>query len=168
MLITVINSHDAKCHDSLFYLITVTNVLRATLQMLTLSTDRFQRIQKEAPPEYQSYLVQVTKYQAAQNCKVQRYQYPSLVLYARLKMFSNASYVCHYPSPKFNDRMPVVMINITHSFITHHYSHTLDLFWYTTLEIDIMVYIILYSIIESQIKCTINFRVIWMVLTCLN
>ncbi|CAL0304950.1 unnamed protein product [Lupinus luteus] len=37
--------------------------------MLTLSTDRFQRIQKEAPPEYQSYLVQVTKYQAAKNCK---------------------------------------------------------------------------------------------------
>ena len=38
--------------------------------MLTISTDRFQKIQKEAPLEYQSYLVQVTKYQAAQNCKV--------------------------------------------------------------------------------------------------
>jgi hypothetical protein len=38
--------------------------------MLTISTDRFQKIQKEAPVEYQSYLVQVTKYQAAQNCKV--------------------------------------------------------------------------------------------------
>ncbi|KAI9117282.1 hypothetical protein K1719_011448 [Acacia pycnantha] len=37
--------------------------------MLTLSADRFQMIQKEAPEEYQSYLVQVTKYQAAQNCK---------------------------------------------------------------------------------------------------
>ncbi|KAL1363443.1 hypothetical protein AAHE18_03G150000 [Arachis hypogaea] len=37
--------------------------------MLTLSAERFQRIQKEAPTEYQSYLVQVTKYQAAQNCK---------------------------------------------------------------------------------------------------
>ncbi|WJX96725.1 Very-long-chain aldehyde decarbonylase cer3 [Trifolium repens] len=37
--------------------------------MLTISTDRFQKIQKEAPVEYQSYLVQVTKYQAAQNCK---------------------------------------------------------------------------------------------------
>lgn len=37
--------------------------------MLTISTDRFQKIQKEAPLEYQSYLVQVTKYQAAQNCK---------------------------------------------------------------------------------------------------
>ncbi|MED6168406.1 Very-long-chain aldehyde decarbonylase cer3 [Stylosanthes scabra] len=37
--------------------------------MLTLSTERFQKIQKEAPLEYQSYLVQVTKYQAAQNCK---------------------------------------------------------------------------------------------------
>ncbi|KAI4344351.1 hypothetical protein L6164_011586 [Bauhinia variegata] len=37
--------------------------------MLTMSTERFQKIQKEAPPEYQSYLVQVTKYQAAQHCK---------------------------------------------------------------------------------------------------
>lgn len=40
------------------------------LQMLTLSADRFQRIQKEAPQEFQNYLVQVTKYQAAQHCKV--------------------------------------------------------------------------------------------------
>lgn len=38
--------------------------------MLTLSTERFEKIQKEAPVEFQSYLVQVTKYQAAQNCKV--------------------------------------------------------------------------------------------------
>lgn len=37
--------------------------------MLTLSTERFQKIQKEAPTEFQNYLVQVTKYQAAQNCK---------------------------------------------------------------------------------------------------
>ncbi|KAG1364419.1 very-long-chain aldehyde decarbonylase GL1-1 [Cocos nucifera] len=37
--------------------------------MLTLSTERFQKIQKEAPPECQHYLVQVTKYHAAQNCK---------------------------------------------------------------------------------------------------
>ncbi|XP_058765667.1 very-long-chain aldehyde decarbonylase CER3-like [Vicia villosa] len=37
--------------------------------MLTISTDRFHKIQKEAPLEFQSYLVQVTKYQAAQNCK---------------------------------------------------------------------------------------------------
>ncbi|KAL3532934.1 hypothetical protein ACH5RR_006455 [Cinchona calisaya] len=37
--------------------------------MLTLSTERFQKIQKEAPVEYEKYLVQVTKYQAAQNCK---------------------------------------------------------------------------------------------------
>lgn len=37
--------------------------------MLTLSTERFQNIQKEAPADCQSYLVQVTKYQAAQNCK---------------------------------------------------------------------------------------------------
>ncbi|MCE0481717.1 Very-long-chain aldehyde decarbonylase cer3 [Datura stramonium] len=37
--------------------------------MLTSSTERFQKIQKEAPAEYQKYLVQVTKYQAAKNCK---------------------------------------------------------------------------------------------------
>ncbi|KAL6189160.1 hypothetical protein ACLB2K_040550 [Fragaria x ananassa] len=37
--------------------------------MLTLSTERFQKVQKEAPAEFQSYLVQVTKYQAARNCK---------------------------------------------------------------------------------------------------
>ncbi|KAG1326498.1 putative protein ECERIFERUM 3 [Cocos nucifera] len=37
--------------------------------MLTLSAERFQKIQKEAPPECQHYLVQVTKYQAAQSCK---------------------------------------------------------------------------------------------------
>ncbi|CAO2841702.1 unnamed protein product [Amaranthus hypochondriacus] len=37
--------------------------------MLTLSTERFKDIQKEAPIECQKYLVQVTKYQAAKNCK---------------------------------------------------------------------------------------------------
>ncbi|KAF2575692.1 hypothetical protein F2Q70_00005373 [Brassica cretica] len=37
--------------------------------MLTLSMERFQKIQKEAPVEFQNYLVQVTKYNAAQNCK---------------------------------------------------------------------------------------------------
>ncbi|XP_062078543.1 very-long-chain aldehyde decarbonylase CER3 isoform X2 [Humulus lupulus] len=37
--------------------------------MLTLSTERFQNIQKEAPADCQPYLVQVTKYNAAQNCK---------------------------------------------------------------------------------------------------
>ncbi|MCI27985.1 protein ECERIFERUM 3-like, partial [Trifolium medium] len=31
--------------------------------------ERFEKVQKEAPLEYQSYLVQVTKYQAAQHCK---------------------------------------------------------------------------------------------------
>jgi hypothetical protein len=40
--------------------------------MLTLSTERFMNIQREAPAEFQQYLVQVTKYQAAQNCKVVR------------------------------------------------------------------------------------------------
>ncbi|CAN1326325.1 Very-long-chain aldehyde decarbonylase CER3 [Linum perenne] len=42
---------------------------RVRVLMLTLSTERFQKIQKEAPVECQSYLVQVTKYQAARNCK---------------------------------------------------------------------------------------------------
>ncbi|XP_066371410.1 very-long-chain aldehyde decarbonylase GL1-3-like [Miscanthus floridulus] len=37
--------------------------------MLTLSTERFLKIQREAPSEFQQYLVQVTKYQAAQGCK---------------------------------------------------------------------------------------------------
>lgn len=41
--------------------------------MLTMSTERFQKIQKEAPVEYQKYLVQVTKYEAAKNCKVNIY-----------------------------------------------------------------------------------------------
>lgn len=47
--------------------------------MLTLSTERFQKIKKEAPPEYQQYIVQVTKYQAAQHCKtwiVGKWLYP--------------------------------------------------------------------------------------------
>ncbi|KAK1549937.1 hypothetical protein Q3G72_010824 [Acer saccharum] len=42
---------------------------KVRVMMLTLSTERFQNIQKEAPVECQNYLVQVTKYQAAQNCK---------------------------------------------------------------------------------------------------
>ncbi|CAN8248407.1 unnamed protein product [Cochlearia groenlandica] len=37
--------------------------------MLTLSIERFQKIQREAPVESQNYLVQVTKYNAAQHCK---------------------------------------------------------------------------------------------------
>ncbi|KAK4404444.1 Very-long-chain aldehyde decarbonylase CER3 [Sesamum angolense] len=37
--------------------------------MLTLSTERFRKIQKEAPTDCQKNLVHVTKYQAAQNCK---------------------------------------------------------------------------------------------------
>lgn len=37
--------------------------------MLTLSTERFQNIQQEAPVNCQKNLVQVTKYQAAKNCK---------------------------------------------------------------------------------------------------
>ncbi|XP_078439971.1 very-long-chain aldehyde decarbonylase GL1-1-like [Wolffia australiana] len=42
---------------------------RIRVLMLTASVERFQRIQREAPPELQHYLVQVTKYQAAQICK---------------------------------------------------------------------------------------------------
>ncbi|GMI94705.1 FACELESS POLLEN 1, ECERIFERUM 3 [Hibiscus trionum] len=42
---------------------------RVRLLMLTMSTERFQKIQREAPEDCQNYLVQVTKYQAAQNCK---------------------------------------------------------------------------------------------------
>ncbi|GAV69387.1 FA_hydroxylase domain-containing protein/Wax2_C domain-containing protein [Cephalotus follicularis] len=42
---------------------------RVRVLMLTPSTERFQKIQKEAPVDRQNYLVQVTKYQAAQNCK---------------------------------------------------------------------------------------------------
>ncbi|KAF2285864.1 hypothetical protein GH714_008486 [Hevea brasiliensis] len=42
---------------------------RVRVLMLTLSTERFHKIQKEAPLDCQSYLVQVTKYQAARNCK---------------------------------------------------------------------------------------------------
>ncbi|KAJ4958224.1 hypothetical protein NE237_025335 [Protea cynaroides] len=42
---------------------------RVRVMMLTLSTERFQSIQKEAAAEFQSFLVQVTKHQAAQNCK---------------------------------------------------------------------------------------------------
>ncbi|KAF8407305.1 hypothetical protein HHK36_006432 [Tetracentron sinense] len=37
--------------------------------MLTQSRERFQNIQKEVPMECQNFLVHVTKYQAAQNCK---------------------------------------------------------------------------------------------------
>ncbi|KAI3684377.1 hypothetical protein L6452_33600 [Arctium lappa] len=37
--------------------------------MLTQSTERFTSIQKEAPLQNQSFLVQVTKYQAAKHCK---------------------------------------------------------------------------------------------------
>lgn len=40
------------------------------MQMLTLSTERFEKIKKEAPADCQNYLVQVTKYQAARTCKV--------------------------------------------------------------------------------------------------
>ncbi|CAO2191619.1 unnamed protein product [Urochloa humidicola] len=42
---------------------------RVRVMMLTASEERFQKIQDEAPPEAQQYLVRVTKYQSAQHCK---------------------------------------------------------------------------------------------------
>ncbi|OVA06905.1 Fatty acid hydroxylase [Macleaya cordata] len=42
---------------------------RVRVLMLTLSKERFESIQREAKKDTQDYLVQVTKYQAAQNCK---------------------------------------------------------------------------------------------------
>ncbi|KAH7865261.1 hypothetical protein Vadar_004317 [Vaccinium darrowii] len=42
---------------------------RVRVLMLTLSTERFQKIQKEASVDCQKFLVQVTKYQAAKKCK---------------------------------------------------------------------------------------------------
>ncbi|KAE8691335.1 Protein ECERIFERUM 3 [Hibiscus syriacus] len=41
---------------------------RVRVLMLTSSTERFQKIQREASADTQNYLVQVTKYHAAQNC----------------------------------------------------------------------------------------------------
>ncbi|XP_058226574.1 very-long-chain aldehyde decarbonylase CER3-like isoform X2 [Rhododendron vialii] len=43
--------------------------LAALNKMLTLSTERFEKIQKEAPMDCQKFLVQVTKYKAAKECK---------------------------------------------------------------------------------------------------
>lgn len=57
-------------------------------QMLTLSTERFQKIQKEAPADCQHYLVQVTKYQAARNCKVSDYKEAPTGLIIYLQSFS--------------------------------------------------------------------------------
>lgn len=42
---------------------------RVRVLMLTLSTERFRKVLKEAPADCQKYLVQVSKYQGAQNCK---------------------------------------------------------------------------------------------------
>ncbi|KAF7135296.1 hypothetical protein RHSIM_Rhsim08G0201300 [Rhododendron simsii] len=42
---------------------------RVRVLMLTLSTERFEKIQKEAPKDCQKFLVQVTKYKAAKECK---------------------------------------------------------------------------------------------------
>ncbi|GMH13790.1 hypothetical protein Nepgr_015631 [Nepenthes gracilis] len=42
---------------------------KVQVMMLTLSTERFQKVQKEAPLECQKYLTQVTKYQTAKSCK---------------------------------------------------------------------------------------------------
>jgi hypothetical protein len=40
-----------------------------------MSSERFLKIQREAPAEFQQYLVQVTKYQPAQNCKVSSHRH---------------------------------------------------------------------------------------------
>ncbi|CAM0951451.1 unnamed protein product [Alopecurus aequalis] len=42
---------------------------RIRVMMMTLSAERFQKIQKEAPEDCQQYLVQVTKFQSAGQCK---------------------------------------------------------------------------------------------------
>uniref|UniRef100_A0A0D9XDX8 aldehyde oxygenase (deformylating) n=1 Tax=Leersia perrieri TaxID=77586 RepID=A0A0D9XDX8_9ORYZ len=42
---------------------------KVRVMMLTLSTERFQKIQREAAAEDQQFLVQVTKYRSAQHCK---------------------------------------------------------------------------------------------------
>ncbi|GAB2267477.1 Very-long-chain aldehyde decarbonylase cer3 [Dionaea muscipula] len=42
---------------------------RIRVMMMTSSMERFQSIQKEAPADCQKFLIQVTKYQAAKNCK---------------------------------------------------------------------------------------------------
>ncbi|RLN03563.1 protein ECERIFERUM 3-like [Panicum miliaceum] len=42
---------------------------RVRVMMLTASEERFQKIQEEAPPEAQQYLVRVTECQSAQHCK---------------------------------------------------------------------------------------------------
>lgn len=42
---------------------------RVRVLMLTQSNERFAKIQSEAPPDCQQFLVQVTKYQAAKHCK---------------------------------------------------------------------------------------------------
>ncbi|XP_078162722.1 very-long-chain aldehyde decarbonylase GL1-2-like isoform X2 [Carex rostrata] len=59
------------------------------VMMLTQSTQRFRDIKKEAPQEFQNYLIQVTKYQAAQNCPVRYFieEIPQLILYAAFFFF---------------------------------------------------------------------------------
>ncbi|KAJ1268662.1 hypothetical protein BS78_07G151700 [Paspalum vaginatum] len=42
---------------------------RVRVMMLTASEERFRKVQEEAPPEAQEYLVRVTKYESAQHCK---------------------------------------------------------------------------------------------------
>ncbi|KAK4757717.1 hypothetical protein SAY87_019018 [Trapa incisa] len=49
---------------------------RVRVLMLTQSVERFQEVQKEAPLDCQGYLVQVTKYQSARNCKASHF-FPS-------------------------------------------------------------------------------------------
>ncbi len=57
------------------------NCKHLSLQMLTKSKERFDKIQKEAPCDVQHNLIQVTKFQAGQNCKVSCLLSPSYQQY---------------------------------------------------------------------------------------
>jgi hypothetical protein len=57
------------------------NCKHLSLQMLTKSKERFDKIQKEAPRDVQHNLIQVTKFQAGQNCKVSCLLSPSYQQY---------------------------------------------------------------------------------------
>ncbi|KAL9264770.1 Very-long-chain aldehyde decarbonylase CER3-like protein [Drosera capensis] len=54
---------------STFVVVSVFGHDTLNLQMFTLSGERFRKIQAQAPVDCQKYLVQVTRYEAAKNCK---------------------------------------------------------------------------------------------------
>lgn len=55
-----------------------TEIVVCIWQMLTTSRDRFEMILSEVPVQHRSNLVQVTKYQAGQNCPVSTVHYSSI------------------------------------------------------------------------------------------